>query len=182
MNDSISVMHRPRCVWLSDVLTATAIIATVVLALLTSVCGGGGSPAPPAGPTGASSGVTQALAYAKCMRLHGISDFPGPNPPGSGGQFSFGSIDTHAPGYQSADKTCERQTGFGHFSAAQLQQGMTAMLNYAKCMRSHGITSFPDPFGNSQQIGFNITGIDTNSPRFKAANKTCQPLMPGDGP
>ena len=43
---------------------------------------------------------------------------------------------------------------------------------------------FPDPFENSHQIGFNLTGtgIDQNSPRFKAANKTCQPLMPGGGP
>jgi hypothetical protein len=51
-------------------------------------------------------------------------------------------------------------------------------------MRSHGITNFPDPFENSHQIGFNTngTGIDQNSPRYKAANKTCQPLLPGGGP
>jgi hypothetical protein len=55
-------------------------------------------------------------------------------------------------------------------------------LAYARCMRSHGITNFPDPFGNSQQMGFNTTGIDMNSASFKAASTTCQPLMPPDGP
>jgi hypothetical protein len=50
-------------------------------------------------------------------------------------------------------------------------------------MRSHGIANFPDPFENSHQIGFNIgAGIDQNSARFKAAQKTCQPLLPGGGP
>jgi hypothetical protein len=48
----------------------------------------------------------------------------------------------------------------------------------------HGIAGFPDPFENSHQIGFRLdgTGIDQNSPRFTAAQKACQPLMPGGGP
>jgi hypothetical protein len=58
----------------------------------------------------------------------------------------------------------------------------TQALAYAQCMRAHGITNFPDPFENSNQIGFSTTGLDTSSPRFKAANKACQPLMPGGGP
>ena len=61
---------------------------------------------------------------------------------------------------------------------------MAAMLKFAECMRSHGIANFPDPFENSHQIGFNTngTGIDMNSSRVKAAQKTCQPLLPGGGP
>jgi hypothetical protein len=123
------------------------------------------------------------------MRGHGISSFPDPtvqdNAHSKGVGFSMPSgVDTHSQQFQSASKLCQKQTGFGHISTAQLQQGMNAMLKYAECMRSHGITSFPDPFGNSQQIGFNLTdtGIDQNSPQFKAANETCRPLMPGGGP
>jgi len=123
------------------------------------------------------------------MRGHGISDFPDPtvqdNAQSKGVGFSMPSgVDPHSTQFRSASKLCQKQTGFGHISTAQLQQGMNAMLKYAECMRSHGITSFPDPFENSHQIGFNLTdtGIDQNSPRFKAANKTCQPLMPGGGP
>jgi len=61
---------------------------------------------------------------------------------------------------------------------------MNNLLKVAECMRSHGITNFPDPFENSQQIGFSLngTGIDMNSSRFKAAQTACRPLMPGGGP
>lgn len=180
INDDTCVIRRPRRAWLPDVLTAAAIIATVALALLTAGCGGGGSPAPPVGGAGLPAGTAQALAYAQCMRSHGIPGFPDPNTHGNI-LFSLpASIDTHSPQFQSADKTCQKQTGFGHFSAAQQQQGMTAMLKYAKCMRAHGITNYPDPSENSQQIGFNLTGtgIDLKSPKVEAASKTCQPFWP----
>ena len=172
-DDSNCVMRRA---WLPDVVTAAAIVATAALALLTASCGG--SPASPASPPGLPAGTAQALAYAHCMRSHGIPGYPDPNVHGNA-LFSLGGVDTHSPQFQSADETCQKQTGFGHFSAAQQQQGMTAMLKYANCMRAHGITNFPDPFENSQQMGFNLpAGIDPNSPRVKAASKTCQPILP----
>jgi hypothetical protein len=167
---------------------ASAAAALAGLALLAAACGGGSSPASSAGGTlSLSSLTTQALAYAKCMRAHGITNFPDPTVHDSatskGVGFNLGAgVDTHSPQFQSASKRCQTQTGFGHISAAQRQQGMNDMLKYAECMRSHGITNFPDPFENSNQIGFSTTGLDTSSPRFKAANKACQPLMPGGGP
>lgn len=41
MNDSTRVIRGPRHVWLLDVLTATAIIATVALAVLAAACRSG---------------------------------------------------------------------------------------------------------------------------------------------
>jgi hypothetical protein len=84
--------------------------------------------------------------------------------------------------FRSASTACEKATGFGHISQAQLQQGMAMLLKVAECMRSHGITNFPDPFENSHQIGFNTVGLDTSSPRFKAAMAACRSLLPGGGP
>jgi hypothetical protein len=156
-------------------------------ALLVSACGG--SPATSsAGPPTLATLTDQALAYAKCMRAHGIPDFPDPtvqdNAHTKGVGFSLNGINPNSPQVKAAAKTCQRQTGFGHITAAQLQAGMTAMLKFAECMRSHGIAGFPDPFENSHQIGLNLdgTGIDQSSPRFTAAQKACQPLMPGGGP
>ena len=178
---------RNRCgrPWLRSV----GVAAVAGLVLLVAACGGAGSAATSAGPPTLQSLTAQALAYAKCMRSHGIPNFPDPtvqdNAQNKGVGFSMPSgVDPHSPQFKAASKTCQKQTGFGHISTAQLQAGMTAMLKYAECMRSHGITKFPDPFENSHQIGFNTTGtgIDQNSPRFKAANKTCQPLLPGGGP
>jgi hypothetical protein len=122
------------------------------------------------------------------MRAHGIPNFPDPtvqdNAQNKGVGFSLNGINPNSPQVKAAAKTCQRQTGFGHISAAQLQAGMSAMLKFAECMRAHGIANFPDPVENSHQIGFNLngTGIDQNSARFKAAQKTCQPLLPDGGP
>ncbi len=164
--------------------------AAVTVALLATACGGGSnSSSSTAGVPSLSSLTDQALAYAKCMRAHGIPNFPDPTVQDSarskGVGFSVPSgVDQHSAQFTSAAKLCQKETGFGHISPAQLQAGMNAMLKFAECMRSHGIASFPEPVENSHQIGFNTsgTGIDQNSARFKAAQKTCQPLLPGGGP
>jgi hypothetical protein len=174
--------RRPRAGWRRAGSLAAAITGA---ALLTSACGGSSSST--AGPLSLSGVTDQALAYAKCMRAHGISNFPDPtvqdNAKGKGVGFSITGIDRNSAQFVSASKLCQRQTGFGHISAAQLQAGMNAMLKYAECMRSHGIANFPDPIENSHQIGFNIgTGIDQTSARFKAASKACVGFLPGGGP
>jgi hypothetical protein len=65
---------------------------------------------------------------------------------------------------------------------------LAKMLAYTDCMRSHGIADFPDPTPgpNGQGGGFSIRGgpgsdLDPNSPRFEAANRACQALLPYGG-
>jgi hypothetical protein len=56
-------------------------------------------------------------------------------------------------------------------------------------MRSRGILDFPDPTPNPGGAGgsFSWSGhgenddLDPNNPRYQAANKTCQPLLPDGG-
>ena len=48
-------------------------------------------------------------------------------------------------------------------------------LSYARCMRSHGVNSFPDP---SPTGGFNLNGINQSSPAVKAAETACRSLLP----
>jgi hypothetical protein len=59
-------------------------------------------------------------------------------------------------------------------SQAQAQQ---EGLSFARCMRSHGVSSFPDPSANG---GFDVspTGINASSPAFKAAQAACRDLLP----
>jgi len=51
---------------------------------------------------------------------------------------------------------------------------------YSQCMRSHGISDFPDP--NSEgQLQIQITpgsDLDPNNPQFKSAQQACQSLQP----
>src|ERR1700739_3196134 len=55
-------------------------------------------------------------------------------------------------------------------SQAQAQQDI---LNFPRCMRSHGVSNFPDDL-NFQ----NVPGINPSSPAFKAAQTACQHLLP----
>jgi len=50
-------------------------------------------------------------------------------------------------------------------------------VSYARCMRSHGVSNFPDPSANG---GFNLnpTGINMASPAAKAAATACASLLP----
>jgi hypothetical protein len=166
----------------------TAVLASA--ALLAAACSGSSSTATtPQLPT-VQGMTTKALAYAQCMRSHGITNFPDPtvvdNAHEKGVGFSMpASFDTGSPQFKSAAKACQKQTGFGHPSPAMLQALMADGLKFAECMRSHGITNFPDPVqhGNNIQLGPGPgSGTDTNSPRYKAAQKACVYLLPNGGP
>jgi hypothetical protein len=61
-----------------------------------------------------------------------------------------------------------------------------AMLNrYAACMRSHGVSGFPDPSTTETPDSFGIDGynfdlpstMNTQSPAYESADKTCQSVL-----
>jgi hypothetical protein len=55
-------------------------------------------------------------------------------------------------------------------------------LKFSKCMRSHGVPSFPDP---SPGGGIHLnagSGLNPQSPRFQSAQQACHKLLPGGGP
>ncbi|HTW11786.1 MAG TPA: hypothetical protein VME01_03505 [Solirubrobacteraceae bacterium] len=54
-----------------------------------------------------------------------------------------------------------------------------ALIAYAKCVRSHGVPSFPDP---DPGAGLHVGAETESSPAFKAAQAKCQKLMPDGGP
>lgn len=62
----------------------------------------------------------------------------------------------------------------GHPTQAQAQRGA---VNFARCMRSHGVPSFPDDL-NFQSV----PGIDPSSPAFRTAQTACQHLLPVKAP
>jgi hypothetical protein len=158
------------------------ILATALsgIAVLAAACAGG-----PA--AGASSGAgqapyQQALAYAQCMRSHGLPRFPDPD---SQGQFQLTGPEVgpfNSPQYLSADNAC------GHLlpksapmSQARKRENISQALKYSGCMRAHGITSFPDPVvsNGGAGVGFRVGRIDQNSPQFQAAAQACREFEPG---
>ncbi|WP_020579601.1 hypothetical protein [Actinopolymorpha alba] len=56
-----------------------------------------------------------------------------------------------------------------------------AALAYSRCMRDHGVKSFPDPDSDGRLILNSRPGdgMEPGNPTFAAADKACKPLMPG---
>ena len=61
----------------------------------------------------------------------------------------------------------------GGRSAPNQAQAQQDTLNFARCMRSHGIPNFPD------DLSFQgVPGINPSSPAFETAQTVCQHLLP----
>ncbi|MGP0033310.1 MAG: hypothetical protein ACLP4R_01830 [Solirubrobacteraceae bacterium] len=67
-------------------------------------------------------------------------------------------------------------------STTTSSNGYSQGLKVSECMRSHGITNFPDPSTSGGiQLSAN-SGINPFSPAFKATQAACGKLLPGGGP
>jgi hypothetical protein len=177
MNDGSKRGGRGKAV----VLALAAVAGTVLLATGCSSspqhqnnAGGGG---------GASSGTRyqQAVAYAACIRQHGVPAFPDPN---SQGVFpNSGGLDLSSAQFKAAAAACKSLEPSPNTS--RYQAGYQQLLKYSACMRSHGITSYPDPTLSDSGVTTNFTPgtgpgeIDTSSAQFKSASTACQSLEPG---
>ncbi len=59
-----------------------------------------------------------------------------------------------------------------------------ASLAYSGCMRSHGVSNFPDPkqvAGGGIQVSGSASGINPQSPLFVSAQQACRHLLPDGG-
>jgi hypothetical protein len=125
-----------------------------------------------------------ALKFSACMRANGEPSFPDPN---ASGVIQGSNIDPGSPGFQAAQKKCQkyRANGGQPSSSAQQAQAQTQALKFSACMRSHGLPKFPDPqFSSGGGVRISIrggsgSGLDPNSPIYKSAQKACQSDLPG---
>jgi hypothetical protein len=137
-------------------------------------------------------GAAKALKFSECMRSHGVPNFPDPSASGSISITSGSGINPQSTQVQDAQNTCDKLLSLGKQtpSPAQQAQALASALKFSKCMRSHGVTNFPDP--QSSSGGAHITlkikassGLDPSSPIFQTAQKACQgnlPPPPAGGP
>lgn len=158
---------------------ATALLA-VACGNSPSSTGSGGTPAV-AGSPGTSSGV----AYSRCIRSHGVPDFPDP---GSNGQLSKPAI-IQAFNQVSQSRATAAQTACAKLSPGQQQnpvltaQQQRDYLRAAACMRAHGFANFPDPTFPGGRESLSIpSSIDTSSAQFNQAARTCTRLIPAGLP
>jgi hypothetical protein len=148
----------------------------------------GGSPA--------ASDKGDPAAFSACMRRHGVENFPDPDSNGrikiTSGQSSTGQktgVDTGSPQFAAAQQACHGLLpNGGKPSAAEQQKAIQQALKFAQCMRSHGVSKFPDPeVVDGGGIKQTVDGsLNPGVPQFRAAQQSCQKLVPGgptsDGP
>ncbi len=63
-------------------------------------------------------------------------------------------------------------------SAKKQAASVGPALRFSDCMRSNGVPNFPDP-GSGGNLELNGTGINRESPSFRAAQKACARFQPG---
>jgi hypothetical protein len=145
-----------------------------LVGLSLSVAACGGSSTPSAQPAQQNA----ALAFSHCMRSHGVPTFPDPD-----GQGNFPPFDTGVSKQTSAaaNDACRHllpQSSGGAGTRGD-QQKLAFALKDARCMRSHGFPTYPDPTtsspsGQGSGTRFEGTGIDTKSPQFQTAEISCE--------
>jgi hypothetical protein len=148
VNRSTRVMRPPRHAPGPAARTAAAIIATAALALLPAACGGGNpsSTSPGGSPNAGGSANSKALAFARCMRSHGVPAFPDPNSAGEFNKTTVHQLSASSSQYQAATLACAHLLpNSGGRTAAETQQEWNGMARFARCMRSHGVPNWPDP-------------------------------------
>lgn len=156
-----------------------------------------GSSRPNTGGATTSQGASpadagKALAFAKCMRSHGVSNFPDP----TGGELrlqiqrspngtNVNGVEVNGPAFQAAMTACRADLpNGGHLTAAQTAKAKAQALAMSKCMRTHGVPNFPDPQfqsgpGGGIAVRIGGAGIDPSSPAFQAAQRVCGKIFGG---
>lgn len=175
--------------------------AVLAVAIGVAGCGGGSSthgvatvPTTTSAASSSAGGATHPtglLAYASCMRSHGVPNFPDPS--GSGG-IPKEAVISALSGISSsqaaaAEHDCKHLLSAGGSLSGRPIQTVTAQdqqyyLKAAACMRLHGITDFPDPSFSNGQVEFPMLEhiADIHSTQFTQAYRICQKLIPAGLP
>jgi len=193
MIDSTRVMCRPRRVRPIAARAAAAIIAA--LALLAAACSGSPSSTGPGGSphTGGSASSPSAVSYSRCIRSHGVPNYPDPGSDGAIPKGSAQHFGVSTSQFQAAQAACQHllpATG-GSLTASSLQEcyladvcpqalvqhALTAGRQFAVCMRSHGVPNWPDPSVDSEgRPLFNIRVPRPAPPQVSTAISECERL------
>jgi hypothetical protein len=203
MNRSIRVMPRPRRPGPAPARTSAAVAALALLA----ACSGSPSSTGSGGSSNAdgSASAPSAISYSQCIRSHGVPDFPDPSGNGQVPKASTQRLGVSSSRLQAAQTACQHlypgNAGSGGVLTkdaisqceetgdcpqALVQQAMTALRAYARCMRSHGVPNWPDPTIDSEgrpEVNLvPVTGTSWNSARISNLMYECQHVMPNDVP
>lgn len=150
-------------------------IATVACAAAVAACGGS-KPTPHK-----ATGSSKQYAAARCMRSHGVPDFPDPDSfggnsvtqtPGSA-TITIAGIAFSGPAFQAAEKRCN-PLGLASGPPPISEHQKLTLIAFAECMRHHGLKQWADPkFPPSGGIEQGGGPYNRDDPKVQSAAKIC---------
>jgi hypothetical protein len=161
------------------------------VAALAAVTAGCGSSSPHVAGVASAATTTQGttLAFARCMRSNGVAQFPDPTPPGTAEVKPTPSeLGVTSSTLQTAEGACRHfLPAGGRPTQTALQQSWNEFRSFARCMRGHGVPSWPDPTRYPQHpdrptFDLQQAGLDPNSPHVSTKVHDCLPLLRGNNP
>jgi hypothetical protein len=128
-----------------------------------------------------------ALKFTKCMREHGV-DVPDPDAngnirielpaSGSGSTSKAATPLSPTPQFAKAQKACGKYLRARAADRATVQKLQDHALEFARCMRAHGVSDWPDPKVEGGFVKVGPSNQNPNDPRIKKAMSACQKLLP----
>lgn len=158
---------------------AATVAVSMGLAALAAGCGGSGNHTP--GSSASSSRLlAQYFAYSRCMRSHGVPNFPDPHVSISPGRVAVGfrvtPAETRSPRFKSADHACQGILPAPNNPTPAGQRARTAgLLAFARCVRANGVAGFPDPDAQGRLTleMVSAAGVDIHAHKVLDAAKAC---------
>jgi hypothetical protein len=175
--------------------TTVAVIATASLVLLATACADGpastrlGDSSNAAGSASSPSANPALLAFSQCVRSHGVSAFPDPQPGASNAKLpSAQQLGVSSSRYEAAEHACQHLLPAGiddQVSPAEIPLLLAGMRQFSQCMRSRGVPNWPDPSTGPEGrpvfllSAHGITRSQARSPHTLATEHECGSLLPG---
>ena len=182
------VRRRPRIVRVGGVLVAVGAIS-----LTLASCGSASAPhvanLGTTTTTGAAQGsggneLTKMISYARCMRSHGVANYPDPLSDGEFDKATVSQLASTNSHYQSANQSCSHllPSGSNGMTPALAQEIYSDELKFVQCMHSHGVANWPNPKLDRGRYDFDpeAAGLDTNSPQLKSQMQACDYVFPAN--
>jgi hypothetical protein len=112
----------------------------------------------------------QALAYAHCVRSHGVPRWPDPDSNGvfDKSKLTPGQLGVGSSQIAGAERACKSL--LPTYSATPQPHVLAQALRFSRCMRANGATRFPDPETSG---AIRIPRAIENSPAYLAALHFC---------
>jgi hypothetical protein len=153
--------------------------------------GSGGSPVRGGSANSSNAGGSAnapLVAFSRCVRSHGVANFPDPQAGASEAKFpSAQQLRVSSAQLSTAETACQRLLPVGvddQFPQSEVPLLLRGMLPFSSCMRAHGVPNFPDPAVDPEGrpiFPLSTHGISlsySHSQLFDTAVGKCQNLAP----